>query len=430
MRSLIKSFVVFLLTAEAKALLGRSEPTIVAVTGSIGKTSAKDAIYAVLSTRLHVRKSAKSMNSDFGVPLAILGLDGGWSSPIRWLVTIVQGLLAVFSREPYPRWLVLEVGADRPGDIERIASWLKPHIVVLTGIPDVPPHVEFFSSPEELAKEKAQLVAHMRAGGTLIANGENERSAAIARSFGATAITYGFGGENTLSASRDAIFYGGGMPLGVRAQVKDASGTYRISIGGALGRPRVYAGLAALAVAEKAGIDRETALGALERWNPPPGRMRVLPGIKGSVIIDDTYNSSPAAAKSALDALKKVKARRRIAVLGDMLEIGKFSAEEHRKLGEIAAHSADLVWTVGFRARAAAEAVRDAGLPETSVRSYEQGEAARAGKELEAVLEEGDVVLVKGSQGMRMEKTVLEIMAEPALAGELLCRQEPDWLRR
>jgi len=128
--------------------------------------------------------------------------------------------------------------------------------------------------------------------------------------------------------------------------------------------------------------------------------------------------------------LKEVKGRRRIAILGDMLELGKYAREEHRKVGEKAAECADMLATVGFRSRATAEAALDAGMKESRVRQYELHESARAGKELETILRAGDIVLVKGSQGMRMERTVKEIMAEPERAQELLVRQDPEWLER
>ncbi len=193
----------------------------------------------------------------------------------------------------------------------------------------------------------------------------------------------------------------------------------------------MYSALSALAVAEAVGIALEGAAEALSQFAPPPGRMRLIPGIRGSVIIDDTYNSSPAAALSALETLKEIKGvKKRIAVLGDMLELGRFSKIAHTEVGETVKKSADLLVTVGFRARAIGEIALSNGMPEANIRAYEQYESARAGKELEPELKEGVVVLVKGSQSMRMEKTVFEIMAEPERAGELLVRMDKDWKLR
>ncbi len=214
-------------------------------------------------------------------------------------------------------------------------------------------------------------------------------------------------------------------------RLQHAGASIPIKLYGALGKPRVYAGLAALAVAETTGMDAVTAADSLYDWTPPPGRMRILRGLKGSLIIDDTYNSSPVAAHSALETLQQIETTgRKIAILGDMLELGKFSKEAHAQVGKKAAECATLILTVGFRARAIAESALDAGFPESAIRQYDQYEAERAGKELEFELQEGDVVLVKGSQSMRLEKTVEEIMAEPERAGELLVRQDAGWEKR
>lgn len=433
MRNALKILVVFLLTLEARALLARARPRIVAITGSVGKTTTKDAVYAALAGHLSVRKSQKSFNSEFGVPLTVLGLDNAWDSPFGWFLNLAQGFWTALYPKRYPEWLVLEVGADRPGDIRSIARWLKPHVVVLTGIPDVPVHVEFFASPEELAREKGLLVEALRYGGLLVVNGDDERSERIHRAYRGDSVAYGFAGECSFSASHEGVTYDekSGFPTGIFFRANHAGSSVPVHINGSLGKPKIYAALAALAVAEYAGVDAVSASDALSRWTPTPGRMRLIPGLKDSLIIDDTYNSSPAAALSALDTLKEVQgAKRRIAILGDMLELGKFSAEAHRQVGEYAAKRVTLLATVGFRARAIAQAALSAGLREEKIRQYEQNEAQRVGKEIELELKKGDIVLVKGSQSMRLERAVEELMAEPEKARELLVRQDEEWKRR
>ncbi|OGG80635.1 hypothetical protein A3A39_04055 [Candidatus Kaiserbacteria bacterium RIFCSPLOWO2_01_FULL_54_13] len=442
----IKRLVVFVLTLEARLVLARHKPKIIAVTGSVGKTTTKDAIYTALSNELYVRRSEKSFNSEIGVPLAILGLENAWRNPLKWALNIVDGLWLLMGREPYPAWLVLEVGADRPGDIRRIARWLKPDIAVITGVPEIPVHVEFFRSPEELAREKRALAEYVKRGGKLIINGDDSRMVELCAEYRGIMVTYGFGNSNDFSASHQSVIYEKGLPAvthraaqvgkpsGIRFRLNHAGSSLPVSIFGALGRARTYAALAAFAVAEAVGVDSVATARSLAAWTPPPGRMRIIPGVNGSAIIDDTYNSSPAAALSALDTLKEVKAPpaggRRIAVLGDMLELGRYTNEAHRNVGTRAALCADRLITVGFRARGMGEAALDAGMPEGNIREYERNESRRVGQELRNELREGDVVLVKGSQSMRMERTVEEIMAEPERAVELLVRQEPEWLMR
>ncbi len=428
MYGILRNLVVQILTWEAQLALKRYQPKIIAVTGSAGKTTTKDAIFCVLSDGRFVRKSEKSYNSELGVPLTILGLESGWGSPWRWFINILKGAYVVGSGEKYPDWLVLEVGADRPGDIRKIARWLRPDIAVITSIPDVPVHVEFFQSPNALAREKKRLAEHLKHDGILVINGDDVYTKEIMKEHASQAVSFGFEGQNAFVATDAGIQYEDKKPVGMHFYSHHSGSETEVTLLGALGRPRVYAAIAALAVAEAAGVSQESAADALRTWAPPPGRMRIIPGIKGSLIIDDTYNSSPAAAASALETLKEIKGyKKKIAALGDMLELGRFSKEAHIEIGRHVAKSANMLVTVGLRARAIAETALDNGIAETNVRQYEQGESQRAGKELEPDLDAQTLVLVKGSQSMRMEKVVEEIMADPTHAPELLVRQDADW---
>ena len=137
MKSFIKSLVITALTWEAKAVLARHKPYIIGVTGNLGKTTTKDAIYTVMKDHYYVRRSEKSMNSEFGVPLTILGEKSGWNNPLKWALIITRGFFVPFAKE-YPTHLVLEIGADRPGDIKHITSWIHPDITVVTQFGQVP----------------------------------------------------------------------------------------------------------------------------------------------------------------------------------------------------------------------------------------------------------------------------------------------------
>lgn len=427
----LKNIVVFLLTWEARLVLARYAPRIIAVTGSVGKTTTKDAIYAGLSPSLSIRKSEKSFNSDIGVPLTILGLDNAWSNPLLWIKNIVRGFLVVLVPQKYPSWLVLEVGADRPGDIQRIARWLRPDVAVFTGLPDIPAHVEYFASPEDVLKEKRSLAEHLKAGGKLVVCGDDERALSLRGDFRGACITYGIGSDNDFHASHEEIVYEDGVPTGMRFRANHGASSVPVAVFGALGRPRTLAAIATIAVGDCAGVDSVSVGQALHAWQPPAGRVRIIEGLKGSFIIDDTYNSSPAAALAALDILAEVRtAGRKIAMLGDMLELGRYTKEGHRQVGERVAAVADLLLTVGFRSRVIASAALDGGLADSHIRQYELGESERAAEELLLELKEGDIILVKGSQGMRMEKAVRVLMKEPQKAGELLVRMEGEWQNR
>jgi len=427
---LIKKLVVLILTLEARAVLWRYQPKIVAVTGSVGKTSAKDAIYAALAPHLHVRKSEKSFNSEIGVPLTILGCETGWKNPLIWIGNIFRGLLLLIRGDDYPRWLVVEVGADRPGDIRSIAQWLRPDIAVITGVPEIPVHVEFFDSPLALAREKRALAEYVKQGGKLVLNGDDTRMVELCTDFRGMTVKYGLDESNDLYAADLTTEYEGDQPIGVQFRLQRGGSSLPVRVRGALGKPRVYAALAAIAVGQLAGVDEVSIANSLAEWSPSAGRMRVLRGRNGATIIDDSYNSSPVAVLAALDTLDELQGKRKIAVLGDMLELGRFSTEAHRSVGKRVAKVADRLYTVGFRARTIAEAALEAKMKEKNMRVYELNESARAGQELAEELKPGDVVLVKGSQAARMERAVLALMDEPDRAKELLVRQEDEWKNR
>lgn len=424
---ILKRFALFLLTWEARAVLARRRPRIIAITGSVGKTTAKEAVHAALRDQVHVRSSEKSFNTEVGVPLTILGLESAWGDPLRWSLNLLRGAWLLVSRAAYPEWLIVEVGAERPGDISRLAIWLKPDVTVITGAPEIPVHVEYFNSPQDVVREKMHLARNVKQGGKLVVNGDDKRLVAQCADLRDMLVTYGFEKGNGVRGARYEVSYAEKKPTGVRFRYERDGCSVSVAIRGALGRPRAYAALAAFAVGGIAGVDPAAVAASLGRWEPPPGRMRILQGANGSVILDDTYNSSPAAVESAFDALKQVKCERRIALLGDMLELGKYSADAHREVGKRAAGVADLLWTVGFRSRATGEAALDAGLSDLSIREYERDESRRAGRELRALLQKGDVVLVKGSQAMRMEHAVKELLDHPEKADELLARQELEW---
>src|SRR5581483_3302861 len=187
----IRRLVAAILTLEAQLVLRKYKPKIIAVTGSVGKTRTKDAIFAALSDSLYIRKNDKSMNSDFGVPLAILGCQSAWHNPIKWIQNIVQGVQLLVQSDKYPDWLVLEVGADKPGDISSIAKWLQPDIAVITLVPEIPAHVEFFKSPEDVLREKRSLADHLKPGGMLILDGDDQRLRALKSEFD-DSRSYGF----------------------------------------------------------------------------------------------------------------------------------------------------------------------------------------------------------------------------------------------
>ncbi len=428
MKSILRSIVVAILTWEAKLVLKKYQPKIVAVTGSVGKTSTKDAIYTLLASRSFVRKSEKSFNSELGVPLTIMGLPTAWSSMVGWLENIAEGLHLLLTHTEYPQWLVLEVGADRPGDIKRLA-WLKPQIVVFTRFPDIPVHVEYFESPEQVVAEKRSLKDALRPGGMLIVNHDDPKMREETVSEGQRLLSYGFEDGAAVQGTEYAIEYEEGRPVGASCTVHFQNTTERLVLRGALGRHYLYPLLAAVAVGLSEGMAFDKAVGSLAAHMPPPGRMRLLEGQNHSTIIDDTYNASPVAVDAGLDTVMAVATRgRKIVVLGDMLELGEFSVDEHRKIGTKVASIANVLITVGVRMLAAAEAAQlvKGGLARIDALK----ESTEAGALLREIVQEGDVVFVKGSQSTRMERAIEPILLDPASAVNVLVRQDEEWKKR
>lgn len=429
MKRLLKSLVVALLTLEARLLLKRTKPTIIAVTGSVGKTSTKDAIYHALKGKVRARKSEKSYNSEIGVPLSVLGLGNAWSHPLLWLRNIIDGLFTALLPGSYPEVLVLEMGVDRPGDMRRLSAWVKPQIVVLTRLPDVPVHVEYFASPEAVIAEKLALVEALSSDGALVYNHDDENARRIAGSIPNRAIGYGRYSEAEFAARGDEVIYEDGRPQGLAFSIASPKGEADFSLRGAVGAGHLYHFAAAAAIGDLFGMSVAEVASALQDFAPPPGRMRLVDGLKDTVIIDDTYNSSPVALERALATLKELKGfTRKVAVLGDMLELGRFSISEHERCGALAADCADLLITVGVRSRRLAAGALAAGLSEKHILQYDDREAA--GRELQTLIRPGDLILIKGSQSMRMERLVEEIMLRPEAAPELLVRQSLAWQAR
>jgi UDP-N-acetylmuramoyl-tripeptide--D-alanyl-D-alanine ligase len=267
--------------------------------------------------------------------------------------------------------------------------------------------------------------------GTLILNADDEDVLAFRELVPNPVLLYGIADNADVHGESFAtIRADGGTPEGVSFAAVVGTEPHAVEIRGGLGVQQMYPALAALAAAKALGYDVAKAAAALKDHEPPRGRMRLIPGVKGSMVIDDTYNASPVAVAEALNALAEEKRprHRRIAILGDMLELGIHSVDEHKKAGELAAASAEILCTVGLRARSIAEGALNAGMDEAKVFQFE--DSREAGKHVEILLKKGDVVLIKGSQGMRMERAVAEMMAEPQKKGSLLVRQDKEWQER
>ncbi len=459
MKNLFKEIITKIITWQASFLLKKHKPKIIAITGNLGKTTTKDFITAALKKNLISEKgdylvlaSKKSMNSEIGIPLTILGLESGWTNPWLWLKIIFSSFVKMFDTFPY-KYLVLEIGADSPGDILKVSKYIKPDIVVLTAFAKVPVHIEFFDNDrEKLIREKKYLAESLKEGGTLIYNLDDIDCQNIAKDLENKNINFQTfslkSKEADIIARNTKVLYEDknryiSKIQGISGEIVLKEEVFRIELLEVLGDAAFYGLLPALLIANDLNISLEKDIKDIEKSDKPKGRMRVFQGLYESTIIDDTYNSSPKALKHGIEIIKNLKTRgKKIFVLGDMLELGDFTKREHEEIGKRIAKVCDILIVSGIRAKIIGETALEEGMSRDNVyitpgsleaarqtlltleteveKDYKQG---RTEKEVG-----GDLVFVKGSQGARMEKVVRMIIDRNLYnPDEELVRQEKIW---
>lgn len=431
----MKKFVQNIIKTQAKHILAKYKPTVIAVTGSVGKTSTKNAIATVLDARFRIRAPKGSYNNEFGVPLTVIGMVSPGHSVRGWLRVMWQAQRLLWKRDPsYPTVLMLEYGADKPGDIGALCAFAPPDIAVWTAISPV--HLANYPSLKHLAEEKAEIIRRVKPNGLAIVNADDATVAAMKSVAAVPVRTYGFSaladvraeGYAPVIPAREA-YAPGERFASIQFDVVAGGDCAEVVMRDTIGKSQVSAALAATAVGLHLGLPLQEIVGRLAEVKSEPGRLHPLPGIKGCLILDDSYNAAPASVAAALEVLGQwpvAEQARRIAVLGVMAELGPVSEQEHRLAGMHAATTADILVVSGEAARGFAHGAVEAGMDEMHVIAVQ--DSTEAGRWLDAHVKTGDVVLVKGSQSARMEKAVKDILAEPDKAGELLCRQYGGWL--
>lgn len=427
---ILQQFVQYLLRFFARNILLIYDPVVIGITGSVGKTSTKQAIHAVLAERFRVRTNLKNYNNELGVPLTIIGEESGGRSVLRWLRIFLRAAgLLLFRSSSYPQTLILEMGADHPGDIAYLTRLAPCTVGVLTSV--TPAHTEFFTSLAAVLQEKSIIIMRLPASGRAVLNADDEGLAPIASKSPAPVLTFGFSEHASVRATNFLLtFEGSSLPSGSALKVRSADKKETMVLPGVIARHQAYGPLAAICVGLHFGMTLHDCAAGLARYRPPVGRMNLLAGIKRTALIDDSYNSSPAALQAALETLAAFPhATRRIACLGDMAELGALSDGAHQEAGDfVAGKNIDLLITVGAKGKKIGEAALARGCSSEKVFAFDF--SPEAGRFLQGRLEEGDVVLVKGSQVSRMEKIVKEVMAEPERAADVLVRQGPEWLKQ
>jgi UDP-N-acetylmuramoyl-tripeptide--D-alanyl-D-alanine ligase len=363
------------LAAAVRRLWGK---TLVGITGSVGKTTTKEAIAHLLATRLRVLKSEGNFNNHFGLPLMLLRLEAGHDAA------------------------VIELGMSHLGEIAALARIAQPEIGVVTAV--APVHLEFFKSVAEIARAKYELVESLHAGGTAVLNADDEYVSQFGRDFHGKVITFGLRPAADVRAENI-------QPRGPAGSVFDlVVGACREKATLPLvGTHNVSNALAAVAVALERGLTPSEAVAALATLTPADKRGQVLQ-IGNITLINDCYNSNPKALDAMVDTLAAMPAKRRIVVAGEMLELGPTGEELHRQCGRhLAGKEIDLLLGVRGLAQPMVEAAKSAGITAEFVATPEE-----AGEWLLREMRDGDVVLLKASRGVKLEKALEAISRQPA----------------
>ncbi len=407
----------------AKLIIWKFNPDIIAITGSVGKTSAKEAIYAVLKNKKRVRRTMGNLNNELGMPLTVLkdfsdeelkivsrGYPAGKDKIKKtffWLKVVVSAIIRVLNlrKSAYPQVLVLEYGADRPGDIKYLLEIAKPKIAVITAIGGTPVHIEFYENAQSVAKEKSKLLENLFTSNFAILNFDDEIAMGMKEKTRAKIMTFGFNEGAVVKIINFENKFDDKETTGVSFKLEYGGSFVPIFLKNVFGRSHAYAA----AVGATVGIIYnmnivEIAESLSSNYRPAKRRMNLIQGIKNTHIIDDSYNASPLSMQQAVETLRDLKTERKIAVLGDMLELGEHSREAHEEIGRLAAKSVDFLVTVGQNGKVIASAAEKAGLLKEKILSF--GKAEEAIEPIKKIIKNKDLILIKASRGIGLDKIV------------------------
>ena len=343
------------------------------ITGSVGKTTTKDFIATVLEEKYKVHRTPGNYNNDIGVPLTLLGM------------------------EPDCEAAVIETGMNHFGEIEYLGRMVRPDIAIITNIGDA--HMEFLGSREGILKAKCEIFEHLKEGGLAILNGDDEMLGKLAPPFRTIHCGYKPG------CGARVVDYFDHSVQGISCTVRTERGKYTMDIP-VPGNHMVWPAAMAVAVGETLGLSREEIVRGAARYQPSGSRMRVLRWPEGRILLDDCYNASPQSVTAALEVLARTECEKRIAVLGDMGELGDIAEQAHYNVGALTAMlGIDSVIAIGPMAAGIAEGAAQNGGEAAYFRTKED-----AMEELRRQWEPGSAMLVKASHAMGFEQIVKQLL--------------------
>ena len=380
---MFKQIVIWKLKFFSKAILSKYKPKIIGITGSVGKTSAREAIFAVVESHFNGRTSIKNYNNEFGLPLSIIGSVSPGKNLFGWLAVFLKALgLLIFHDKNYPEVLVLEMGVDKVGDMDFLNSIVSCDVGLVTTIGAS--HLEQFGSVEEIQKEKAKMISNLNKGARAIFNYDDERARSMAKNSKSRVMTYGFCEGADLQAGNLVYKFEETKKIsslaGVSFKLEYNGAVVPVVLPNVIGTAAVYAAMAGAAAGLALDMNLVEIANALAKFDSPHGRMKLIDGIKNTLIIDDTYNASPQSALMAIEFVGRIETSepfRKVAILGDMLELGKLSEEGHKEVGRsLVSAGFELLITSGERSRDIGRGAIEAGLAEEKVFNFKNAEEA------------------------------------------------------
>lgn len=416
---MMKKIIQRLLERKTQAYLKKHKPLLVLITGSVGKTSTKQAIATVLSEKYRVRAHDGNHNTHFSVPTAIMGVEypanprsaGEWRMVLKAMNLRIKG-------EKDVDVIVQELGTDTPGDIMQFGRYLTPDIAVVTAVSEE--HMEFFGTLDEVAKEELSIANFAK---LTIVNRDDVAEEYAKYADTQTIDTYGLGEKAEYRlVVEPANPLDGRIGKLMTPEWGETSATVQL-----IGEHSLKAAVAAACVGAKLGLTSQQVVVGLSKIKPVAGRMQVLRGLENSTIIDDTYNSSPLAAEAALKTLMDIEAPQRVAILGSMNELGNSSAQAHEKIGKLC-DPTKIEWVITIGVDAQKYLAPAAVANGCQVKSFDS--PYLAGGFAHSVLKPDAVVLAKGSQNGVFAEEAVKVLLHSTEDEEKLVRQSDYWLKR
>jgi UDP-N-acetylmuramyl pentapeptide synthase len=423
MKATIRQFALQVMWSAVRRRLKAEDPFVIGVTGSVGKTSTKEAIATTFETAgKPVVKTIGNMATDTGVPLSLLGFTEQVNSVSGWLRVLKRASSAKFVKPTERPYWVIEYSSDKPGDLAFLGKRIPIDIAVFTS--GGPVHLEYYKTQEGVIAELADFLKYLKPSGSVIVNGDDIFLKDMqwpegTLTFGVAALTKS---QQSVDLRAKVIsIESAGMHCEFYSDKKDSQKNFTTTVA-VVGKQQLVPLVAAVLVGMKEGLSLANLKKGLEAYQIPAGRGRLIAGIKDMTIVDDTANASPEAAVAGVAMLKPwAKGRRTVAILGTMNELGESALEAHEEVAIV-----DFLVALGIYSTEMLIAAKKAGMPSHRMLAFVTPEQLFS--QLEQVVERNDIIYVKASQnGMRLERLVKQLMAKPEQAEHLLVRQSASW---